>query len=157
VQGTADTRKNLISSIQLEPDLMEAHVRHLEAKYKECEKNEVRYETYMADDAEILLVGFGIVSRVLRTAVEHARQQGMKVGLLRPITLWPFPSEALREAAKHVKMILAVELSTGQMVEDVRLAVNGRVPVEFYGRVGGNVPTSEEIHAELFARLTTAV
>ena len=111
----------------------------------------------MADDAEILLVGFGIVSRVLRTTVEHARQQGMKVGLFRPITLWPFPSEALRQAAKNVKMILTVELSTGQMVEDVKLAINGRIPVEFYGRVGGNVPTSEEIHAELFARMTTAV
>jgi len=157
VQGTADTRKNLISSIQLEPDAMEAHVRHLESKYKECEKNETLYETYMADDAEILLVGFGIVSRVLRTTVEHARQQGMKVGLFRPITLWPFPSEALRQAAKNVKMILTVELSTGQMVEDVKLALNGRIPVEFYGRVGGNVPTSEEIHAELFARMTTAV
>jgi pyruvate/2-oxoacid:ferredoxin oxidoreductase alpha subunit len=157
VQGTADTRKNLISSIQLEPDAMEAHVRHLESKYKECEKTETLYETYMADDAEILLVGFGIVSRVLRTTVEHARQQGMKVGLFRPITLWPFPSEALRQAAKNVKMILTVELSTGQMVEDVKLAINGRIPVEFYGRVGGNVPTSEEIHAELFARMTTAV
>lgn len=157
VKGDHETRKNLVSSIHLETDALEAHVRHLEAKYKECEKNEIRYETYMADDAEILLVGYGIVSRVLRSTIDHARQQGLKVGLFRPITLWPFPSAALARTAKACKSVMVVELSTGQMVEDVRLAVDGKVPVEFYGRVGGNVPSAEEVHAELFSRVAALV
>jgi len=97
----------------------------------------------------VLVVGFGIVSRVLRSAVEQARRDGFNVGLFRPITLWPFPSEALAKAASRVSKILVVELSNGQMVEDVRLAVNGRVPVEFYGRVGGNVPSVEEVQEKL--------
>ncbi|HEY3930519.1 MAG TPA: 3-methyl-2-oxobutanoate dehydrogenase subunit VorB, partial [Candidatus Koribacter sp.] len=98
VKGTAETKKNLISSIYLTPDLLEQHVRKLEAKYKEIEANEVMYETYMAEDAEILVVGHGIVSRVLRSTVDLARAQGMKVGLFRPITLWPFPSKELAKA-----------------------------------------------------------
>ncbi len=157
VKGTRETRKNLISSIYLTPDLLEAHVRHLEAKYKEIEAKEAMYETYMAEDAEILVVGHGIVSRVLRSTVDMARAQGMKVGLFRPITLWPFPSQELAKAAKHAACVMVVELSTGQMVEDVKLALNGKVPVEFYGRVGGNVPSAEEINAELFSRVATLV
>jgi 2-oxoisovalerate ferredoxin oxidoreductase alpha subunit len=157
VQGTADTRKNLISSIQLEPDQLEAHVRHLESKYKECEAKEVRYETYRADDAEILMVGYGIISRVLRSTIDHAREQGMKVGLFRPITVWPFPSKELAQAASKCRSVMVVELSTGQFVEDVRLALNGKVPIEFYSRVGGNVPSAEEIHAELFSRVAAMV
>lgn len=154
VQGTEATRKNLISSIFLEPDELEAHVRKLEAKYKLAQELEARHETYMADDADILLVGYGIVSRVLRSTVEQARAQGMRVGLFRPITLWPYPSKALAEVASRCRSVLVVELSTGQMVEDVKLALNGRVPVEFYGRVGGNVPSAEEVHAELLTRAT---
>jgi 2-oxoisovalerate ferredoxin oxidoreductase alpha subunit len=157
VKGNAETRKNLITSIHLTPDQLEKHVRHLEEKYKKCEAAEQRYETYMAEDAEILLVGYGIVSRVLRSTVDHARAQGMKVGLFRPISLWPFPSKALADAAAKCSSVMVVELSTGQMVEDVRLAVNGKVPVEFYSRVGGNVPSAEEVHAELFARMATSV
>ena len=157
VQGTADTRKNLISSIYLEHDELEQHVRSLEAKYKVCAVEEPRHETYMADDAEVLLVGYGIVSRVLRSAVEQARAEGLRAGLFRPITLWPYPAEALAAAAKKCKSVLVVELSTGQMVEDVRLAVNGRAPVEFYGRVGGNVPTVEEIHQVMFSQLAAAL
>jgi pyruvate/2-oxoacid:ferredoxin oxidoreductase alpha subunit len=157
VKGNAETRKNLISSIQLEPDILEQHVRHLEAKYKECAAKETRFETYQAEDAEILLVGYGIVSRVLRSTVDHARQQGLKAGLFRPVTLWPFPSQALATAAAKCRSVMVVELSTGQMVEDVRLAINGRVPIEFYSRVGGNVPSVEEVHAELFSRAAALV
>jgi pyruvate/2-oxoacid:ferredoxin oxidoreductase alpha subunit len=154
VRGTSETRKNLITSIYLEPDAMEAHIRKLEAKYKKCAELEPRHETFMADDAEVLLVGYGIASRVLRSAVQEARAEGLRVGLFRPITLWPCPSKALAEMAGRLKHILVVEMSNGQMVEDVRLSVNGRVPVDFYGRVGGNVPSIEEIHAELLSRMT---
>jgi 2-oxoisovalerate ferredoxin oxidoreductase alpha subunit len=157
VKGNAETRKNLISSIQLETDALEKHVRHLESKYKECEATEKRFETYMAEDAEVLFVGYGIVSRVLRSTVDHARAQGLKVGLFRPISLWPFPSEALAKAASKCRSVMVVELSTGQMIEDVRLALNGEVPIEFYSRVGGNVPSVEEIHAELFSRTAALV
>ncbi len=152
VKGTAETRPNLITSIYLEPDGLEAHIRKLEAKYAIVQERETRHELYMADDADVLLVGYGIVSRVLRSTVEQARAQGMRVGLFRPITLWPFPSKALADLAAQCQKILVVEMSTGQMVEDVRLAVNGKVPVEFYGRVGGNVPGAEEVHLELLAR-----
>lgn len=151
VKGTAETRHNLITSIQITPDKMEAHIRHLEDKYKQCEREECRWESYRAEDAEVLLVGYGIVSRVLRSVVDSARRHGMKAGLFRPITLWPFPSKALMEAARPATKVMVVELSTGQMVEDVRLAINGAKPVEFYGRVGGNVPSAEECEAQLFA------
>jgi pyruvate/2-oxoacid:ferredoxin oxidoreductase alpha subunit len=103
------------------------------------------------------VVGYGIISRVLRSAVDHARQQGLKVGLFRPISVWPFPSQALAKAASKCRSVMVVELSTGQMVEDVRLALNGKVPVEFYSRVGGNVPSVEEVHAELFSRTAALV
>ena len=151
VKGTAKTRKNLVSSIFLEPDTLEEHQCQMEAKYRPAQQAEARHELYQAEDAEVLLVGYGIVSRVLRSAVEEARQQGQRIGLFRPITLWPFPSEALARAAAGVRKVLAVELSHGQMVEDVRLALDGKVLVEFYGRAGGNVPSVEEIQAELSA------
>jgi len=157
VKGTAESKHNMISSIVLEPDALEQHVRKLEAKYMLCQELETRHENYLTEDAEVLLVGFGIVSRVLRTAVDQLRAQGMKAGLFRPITLWPFPSRELCETAKNVKQILAVELSTGMMVEDVRLALNGTVPVEYYGRVGGNVPMADEITAQVFARMAAHV
>jgi 2-oxoisovalerate ferredoxin oxidoreductase alpha subunit len=151
VKGTPETRKNLVSSIFLEPDDLEAHQRHLEDKYKQAQQ-EARWELYDTQDADILLVGYGITSRILRSAVEAARAEGQRVGLFRPISLWPFPSEALRKAAAGVHQVVVVELSNGQMVEDVRLALNGRVPVEFYGRTGGNVPSVEEIQTEVIAR-----
>ena len=149
VKGTGETRGNLINSLYLDPDELEAHVRGLEAKYKRCQEVEPRYELYRAEDAEVLLVGYGIVARVLRSAVDEARARGIRAGLFRPITLWPYPSQALAEVSARCQGILTVELSTGQMVEDVRLAVEGKVPVEFYGRVGGNVPTTEEILVQL--------
>ena len=154
VKGTPETRKNLISSIYLEPDDLENHQRRLEAKYAHARQSEPRWELYDADDADILMVGYGITSRILRSAVEVARSQGQRVGLFRPITLWPFPSEALVKAASNAREVLVVELSNGQMVEDVRLALNGKVPVEFYGRTGGNVPSVEEIHADVLGRMT---
>jgi 2-oxoisovalerate ferredoxin oxidoreductase alpha subunit len=153
VKGTAETRNNLISSIYLEPDELEAHERKLEAKYIRAQNAETRHEVYHAEDAEVLLVGYGIVSRVLRSTVEALRKDGVKAGLFRPITLWPFPSQELKRAASGAQKVLDVELSNGQMLEDVKLALGDRVPVEFYGRVGGNVPSVEELHAEVIDRV----
>jgi pyruvate/2-oxoacid:ferredoxin oxidoreductase alpha subunit len=157
VKGTRETQKNLISSIYLEPDDLEAHQRRMEAKYIRAQKTEARHEVYLTDDADVLVVGFGIVSRVLRSTVEQVRSEGLRAGLFRPVTLWPFPSAALAEAAASVEKVLVVELSNGQMVEDVRLALDGKVPVEFYGRVGGNVPSVEELHSEIMTRMGTLV
>jgi len=154
VKGTAQTRKNLVTSIFLEPDVLEAHVQKLETKYQLAQELETRCEHYLTEDAEVLLVGFGVVSRVLRTTVDQLRAQGWKAGLFRPITLWPFPSRELRETAKQDKSVMVVELNTGMMLEDVKLALNGAVPVEFYGRAGGNVPMAEEITAQVFSRLS---
>jgi len=151
VKGNRETRQNLVTSIHLEMDVLEAHIRHLEAKYREAEKKEVLYETYLIDDAEVLIVGYGIVSRVLRSTVEQVRRFGLRAGLFRPISLWPFPSQALVEAAKKCRKVLVVEMSTGQMIEDVRLSLNGAVPVELYSRVGGNVPSAEEVSDKLLA------
>ncbi|HXY01525.1 MAG TPA: 3-methyl-2-oxobutanoate dehydrogenase subunit VorB [Candidatus Limnocylindrales bacterium] len=153
VCGTAETRANLISSIYLEPDELEAHVRKLDAKYKKAMELEPRHELYRAEEPEVLLVGYGITSRVLRSVVDMARAEGLRAGLFRPISLWPFPSEALRHAARRAQMVLVVEMSTGQMVEDVRLSLDGRVDVEFYGRAGGNVPLADEVCKELSERM----
>jgi len=144
VHGNAATRKNLITSIFLSNDELEAHQQKLEAKYQQAALRECRSESYRTEDAEVLLVGYGIVARVLRSAVDEARQHGLKVGLFRPISLWPFPGKQLLQCGAP-STLLTVELSNGQMVDDVRLAVNGRRPVEFYGRTGGNIPSVEEI------------
>jgi len=157
VKGTPETQKNLVSSIFLEPDQLEAHQRKLEAKYRRASEEEARCELYDAADADVLLVGYGITSRVLRSAVQEGRKQGLHVGLFRPISLWPFPTEALQRAAARTHKVLVVELSNGQMVEDVRLALQGKVPVEFYGRTGGNVPSVEEILAQILAHMTSLV
>ena len=153
VRGTAETRKNLVSSIYLETAELEAHVMKLDEKYRKAAEVEARHELYCAEDPEVLLVGYGITSRVLRTVVDRARKEGVRAGLFRPITLWPFPAEALRRAARRAHMVLVVEMSTGQMVEDVRLSLDGRVNVEFYGRTGGNVPLADEVCKELFLRM----
>jgi pyruvate/2-oxoacid:ferredoxin oxidoreductase alpha subunit len=145
VRGTRETRQNLITSIHLEPDALEAHIQKLQEKYRRCQEIETRHELYRADDAEILLVGYGIVSRVLRSTVDQLRERGIRAGLFRPITLWPFPEVALRQVALRCQSVLVVEMSTGQMVEDVRLSLEGRVPVQSYGRFGGNVPAAEEV------------
>jgi 2-oxoisovalerate ferredoxin oxidoreductase alpha subunit len=153
VRGTAETRKNLISSIYLEPDALEAHVRKLDDKYKKASALETRHDSYLAEEPEVLLVGYGITSRVLRSVVDMVRKEGLRAGLFRPITLWPFPAEALRKAARRAQMVMVVEMSTGQMVEDVRLALDGRIEVEFFGRTGGNVPLAGEVCKELYDRL----
>jgi pyruvate/2-oxoacid:ferredoxin oxidoreductase alpha subunit len=145
VEGTAATRANMVTSIYLEPDLMERHVRKLEAKYKRCEREAVRFEQYQTVNAEIVLIGYGITARILKAVVEQLRAEGLPVGLLRPITLYPFPVQAIQRLAAQAKVFGVVELSTGQMVDDVKLALNGIRPVEFYGRVGGNVPSAEEV------------
>ena len=145
VEGNAETRKNLITSIYLEPDNLEKHIRKLEAKYQRAERDAVRYQEYRLEGAEIVLVGYGIVARILKAVVEHLRSFGIRAGLLRPITLYPFPSEAMRRAARDARVFGVVEMSTGQMIEDVRLALAGSRPVEFYGRCGGNIPSAEEV------------
>lgn len=145
VRGDAATRQNLISSIFLEPEDLEQHNLKLERKYQEIAKNEVRFEEYRTDDAELLVVAYGVVSRIVYSTIDQARAEGLKVGLLRPITVWPFPTDAIRAHRDRVGHVLAVELSTGQMVEDVQLAVEGHCPVHFYGRCGGMVPGGNEI------------
>jgi pyruvate/2-oxoacid:ferredoxin oxidoreductase alpha subunit len=145
VQGNAETAGNLINSIYLDPDEFEEVVRNLFKKYEQAEREEVRFEEIYTEDAELVVVGYGFVSRLARSAIENVREEGMKVGMLRPITLWPFPEARLGELADKVSRFLAVEMSTGQMVEDVRLAACGKAPVEFFGRWGGSVPSVEEI------------
>ncbi len=147
VQGDAETRKNLITSIYLEPDKFEAHNLRLNAKFKTIEANEVRYEAYQTDDADLIVVAYGVVSRLVSSVVDDLRAEGKKVGMLRPITLWPFPKDVLNHLADTAKNFISVELNCGQMVEDVRLAVNGKAPVHFYGRCGGNIPTGAELEA----------
>jgi len=148
VRGDAATHRNLISSIYLESEELERHNLKLDEKYRRIARDEVRFEEYQVADADLIVVAFGIVSRIVYSTVDQARAQGLKVGLLRPITLWPFPSARIAELAARDVRFLSAELSTGQMVEDVRLAVEGRAPVHFYGRCGGMVPGSEELLAE---------
>jgi 2-oxoisovalerate ferredoxin oxidoreductase alpha subunit len=145
VAGTQESRGNLISSIYLEADKLEAHVRQLEAKYYIAEQREARAETWNTDDAEIVLVGYGIVSRILKAVAVEARAAGLRVGVLRPITLYPFPKLFFEHVAMHAQQFLVVEMSNGQMLEDVRLALNGSRPVDFLSRVGGNVPSHREV------------
>jgi pyruvate/2-oxoacid:ferredoxin oxidoreductase alpha subunit len=146
VYGDADSKKNLISSIFLDPDELEQHNFKLQDKYREIEKNELRFEEFMLKDAEYVVMGFGIVSRILKTVVEKLREDGMKIGLLRPITLFPFPKDKIATLSKTVKKFLVVEMNNGQMVDDVRLAVMGKCPVQFYGRMGGVVPSMAELY-----------
>ncbi len=141
----AESKHNLISSIYLDPEELEGHNLKLQEKYKEIEQNELRTEEFMLEDAEYVVIGYGIVSRVLKTVVEKLREEGVKIGLLRPITLFPFPSDKIHRLAAKCKKILVSEMSNGQMVYDVRLAAEGRCPVEFYGRMGGVVPSMDEL------------
>jgi 2-oxoisovalerate ferredoxin oxidoreductase alpha subunit len=147
VTGTAGTRANLITSIFMGTDELEAHNRELQATYRKIEQLEPRAEEWRMDDAEIVLVGYGIVGRILKAVAAEARAAGISVGLLRPITLYPFPVSQFRNAAARAQVFAVVEMSMGQLVDDVRLAVNGRRPVEFLGRCGGNVPSHHEVAA----------
>lgn len=148
--GKPPTReRNYITSLHIKPEMLEKHNEKLVAKYEEVKKNEVRFEEIETEDAEYLMVAYGLCARICHKAVNMAREKGIKVGLLRPITLFPYPSERLNVLADKMKAILTVELNSGQMVEDVRLAVNGKVPVDFYGRLGGMLPNPDEIVIKL--------
>ena len=142
---TADRKPNVITSLELKPEAMELRNLHLQEKYRAIKENEVRYEAQQLDDAEVLIVAFGSAARIAEKAIEIAREEGIKAGLFRPITLWPFPEKQLREAANGKRGVLVVEINAGQMIEDVRLSVNGEEPVEHFGRLGGIVPEPDEI------------
>ncbi|MGL4780816.1 MAG: 3-methyl-2-oxobutanoate dehydrogenase subunit VorB [Bacteroidales bacterium] len=143
----------VITSLELDPAEMERNNIRFQAKYKLIEESEVRYEEMNTEDAEYLFVAFGSSARICQKAIELARAEGIKVGILRPITLWPFPTKRLAELANQVKGMLTVEMNAGQMVEDVRLAVNGKVPVEHYGRMGGMIPSPDEVVEALKEKL----
>ena len=142
---------NTVTSIYIDPDDLEAKNNELSAKYKYIEENEVRYEEIGTDDAEVVIVAYSTCSRICKNVIKQAAEMGIKVGMIRPITLWPFPSKAIAEVADkpNVKAFLDVELSQGQMVEDVKLAVLGKKPVHFFGRNGGNLPSQKEILDEI--------
>ncbi len=152
--GKPPTRKrNVITSLELDPNRQEIFNRKLVEKYNEIRGKEVRYEEFQCDDAEYLMVAYGTSARVCQKSVELAREKGIKAGLLRPITLFPFPSKQINKLADKVRLILTVEMSAGQMVEDVMLAVNGKVPVHYYGRMGGMIPTPDEVVENLKERI----
>ena len=143
--GKKGRKRNIVTSLDLQPEKMEARVHRLFQKYEQMEKDDLRYEKIHCDDAEYLMVAYGSSARIAQKAVQLGREKGIKVGLLRPITLFPFPKQQLFELADQVKGILSIELNAGQMVEDVRLSVQHKVPVEHFGRTGGIIHTPEEI------------
>ncbi|MCR5680890.1 MAG: 3-methyl-2-oxobutanoate dehydrogenase subunit VorB [Clostridiales bacterium] len=144
-----ERKKNIVNSLFIDPNELEDSIRARYERYAKVEADEVRYEEYMTDDADIILVAFGITARIAKSAIADMRKEGIKAGLLRPITLWPFPKKKLGELADTAKVFLSVEMSMGQMVDDVRLAVNGKRPVHFFGRTGGIIPSVEEVAAEI--------
>ena len=147
--GTQGREQNIVRSLWLADGVLEDLNCRLQAKYKEIEKNEIRLEQYEVDDADIVLVAYGVAARIVRSAVARARAQGIKVGWIRPITLWPFPMDQINKIAENCPVFLTVELSCGQMVEDVKLAVAGKAPVVFYGRSGGAVPSVDEVLSQI--------
>ena len=142
---TRDRKPNIITSLELMPEVMEQRNLHLQEKYRTIKEREVRYETIELDDADIMIVAFGSAARIAEKAIELAREEGIKAGLFRPITLWPFPEKQIAEAAHGKRGVLVAEINAGQMIQDVRLSVNGEEPVEHFGRLGGIVPEPEEI------------
>lgn len=153
VTGKKNRKQNVATSLDLLPENLEKRIERIYKKYDQMEKEDLRYETYECDDAEYLFVAYGSSARIAQKAVQLAREKGIKVGLLRPITLFPFPKKQILELTDQVKGILSVELSTGQMVEDVQLAAQFRVPVEHFGRTGGVIHTPEEIVEALESKL----
>ncbi len=147
--GAKGRKKNIITSLQLDPPTLEAVNLRLQEIYRKIRENEVRYEEYMTDDADVIVVAYGTAARIVKTAISKARREGMKVGLFRPITVNPYPYEALRETAKNAQRVLVVELNAGQMLEDVRLAIHEDHPIHFFGKLGGVVPLPEDIVAEI--------
>jgi len=138
-------KRNVLNSLYITPPELEALVKARYEKYEEIKEKEQRAEEYLVDDADIVVVAYGASSRISRSAVDMARKEGIKAGLIRPITVWPYPDKAVKKAAKHAKSFLVVEMSMGQMVDDVKLAVNGEKPVNFFGRTGGIIPTPKEV------------
>jgi 2-oxoglutarate ferredoxin oxidoreductase subunit alpha len=149
--GCGDGEPRVINSLYIQGDVMEERTKRIFAKYAKMKQNEIRFENYKTDGAKIILAAYGSTARIAKTAVDKARTRGIKVGLFRPISLYPFPYDELSEVATEAKAVLTVEMSMGQMVEDVRLAVEGRCPVRFYGRSGGIVPTPQEILQQIQA------
>lgn len=143
--------RNIINSLYIDPKGLEDQVLKLYKKYEKMQENEIRVECYNCEDAEIIIAAYGTTSRIVKNVIQMAAEEGIKLGLIRPITLWPFPADTFKKRAntEHVKSFLSVEMSMGQMVEDVRLSVDGAKPVHFYGRTGGMVPTPKEILEEV--------
>lgn len=156
--GKAKSRghKNIMTTLELESSKMEKNNERFQETYRRIEENEVRYQTYHTEDADYLMVAFGSTARICLKAIEMLREQGVKVGLIRPITLWPFPTKEIAKLAENVKGILVPELNAGQMIEDVKLAVNGKVPVYHFGRMGGIVPNPDEIADSFYAHFPEA-
>lgn len=146
--GAKGRPSNLIKTLDLNPVILEQHNLKIYRKLQEMTKNEVRVENYLTDDAEVIIAAYGTVARIAKTAIQVLRNKGVKVGLIRPITLYPFPYKAFEDITKRVNKVLVVEMSLGQMIEDVKLGVCGKADVRFYGRVGGMIPSYEEIITE---------
>jgi 2-oxoglutarate/2-oxoacid ferredoxin oxidoreductase subunit alpha len=147
--GAKGRARNIVRSYYSVDGVLERHNLHIQEKLREIERQEVRHEDWLLDDAEIVLTGYGTCARLCREVVRQCRAEGVRAGLLRPISLWPFPTEAYRRRLAQARLILVIEMNAGQMVEDVRLAADGRVPVHFYGRMGGGVPTTAQIRERL--------
>lgn len=147
--GADGRERNVINSIYMQPEVLEAHCRKLLQKYDEISAREKRWEEYALEDAEIALVAYGTCARVAKSVVKTARSKGIKAGLIRPVTLWPFPEEAVARASEKAHRLLVLEMNTGQMVEDVRLSVKNLTPVHFYGRTGGIVPATAEVLGQI--------
>jgi len=143
--GAEGREQNIVRSLWLGDGVLEELNYKLQAKYREIEKKEVLCEQYEVEEADVVVVAYGVAARIVVSAVERAREEGIKVGWIRPITLWPFPSEQINRVAEELRIFLTVEMSCGQMVEDVKMAVAGKAPVVFYGRAGGGVPSVEEV------------
>ena len=147
--GDDPTKRAVINSLYINTEELTVHNNNLQAIYREIEKNEVMYEAYMTEDADYVITAFGTVARIAKSAVNELREKGVKVGLFRPITVWPFPYKELKEAAVNAKALLDVEANEGQMLIDVKLAVNGDKPVEYFGHCGSLMPTTAEIVAKI--------
>ena len=146
--GAKDREQNLVNSLYMGVESLEELNNILQQKLRQIEMNEVRYETWLVEDAELVLVAFGTAARVAKTAVHNLREQGYSVGLFRPITLWPFPEDELAQLAQHAKGLFVVEMNAGQMLNDVRMVAGREKPIKFLGRMGGAIPLPEEIERE---------
>ena len=147
--GDDPAKRAVINSLYINTEDLTVHNNHLQATYREIEKNEVMYEAYLCEDADFVITAFGTVARIAKSAINELRAQGIKVGLFRPITVWPFPYKELAEASKNAKALLDVEANEGQMLQDVKLAINGAKPVEYFGHCGSLMPTTDEIVAKI--------